>query len=270
MLDALTKLQHGFAADLWNNELNQLDGVILDGVLPAERLFQVYRNNFWISVRDVLSDIYNVVERLVGKQFFDFMTDRFLRHHPPRQGNLHQLGSELPIFLSNFKSVSELPYLSDIARLEWAYHQVFHAADSRRFNPQALLGLPPNKISQLHFVLQTGSQLLCSSYPIFKIWKRNQEGNEGSQPIKLSEGGESVLVTRPQLEVELHNLDPVDAGFLQYLIAGHNLAQAAESAFRQSSDFDLQATLRRFFVSDVLVLRPLGHSIKHFQKLPTN
>lgn len=262
-MSALYKLQRSFAADLWDEKLNQLDGIILDGRLPAERLFQVYRNNFWISVKDALADIYCVVERLVGNQFFTFMTDRFLRSYPPRHGNLHQLGGELPAFLTGFKPAADLPYLPDIARLDLAYHQVFHAADAGSFNPQALVELPPATTMQLHFDLASCNRLVCSPFPIFHIWRVNQEGYAGDQQVDLATGGESVLVTRPGLEVELFQLDHVDAGFLQSLITGCNLGDATEATLKNSDDFDLEAALTKYLVSGVLVPGDEDQSINH-------
>ena len=178
-MNALHKLQQSFAADIWDDGLIRLDGVILDGRLSAERLFQVYRNNFWISTEDALSAIYGVVKQLVGDQFYTFMVDRFLRSFPPRYGNMHQLGSDFPVFLCDFKPTESLPYLADIARLEWAYHQVFHAQDTKPFDSRALADIPPKKIPQLRFEISPSSRLVYSPFPIFEIWRVNQPNYGG-------------------------------------------------------------------------------------------
>lgn len=253
-MHALHKLQQSFAADLWDDQLNRLDGVILDGRLPAERLFQVYRNNFWISAEDTLADIYCVIKRLVGDEFFRFMVDHFLRRFPPRYGNVHLLGIDLPVFLYDFKAAAGLPYLSDISRLEWAYHQVFHAAESIPFNTRTLAEVPFESIPQLHLQMATSSQLIYSPFPIFQIWRVNQPDYEGDQSIDLDIGGESILLTRPGLVVELHKLRPGDARFLQSLTTGSNLDKATQDALKTSNNFDLETALARYLVSGVLVL----------------
>lgn len=253
-MHALHKLQQSFAADLWDDSLNRLDGVILDGRLPAERLFQVYRNNFWISVEEALADIYYVTRQLVGEQFFRFMVDHFLRRFPPRYGNMIQLGGDLPVFLCEFNPAADLPYLSDIARLELAYHQVFHAAKANPFDMQRLAKLHAKKIPQLHFELSSSSCLVNSAFPIFEIWRVNQPDYEGDQSIDLDAGGESVLVIRPDLVVELQKLDQADARFLQNLATGNNLEKATQAALKNSDDFDLETSLARYLVSGALVL----------------
>lgn len=253
-MQALHKLQQSFAADIWGEGLNRLDGVILDGRFPAERLFQVYRNNFWIATEDALSGIYHVVKQLVGNQFFSVLVDHFLRTYPPRYGNMLQLGRDLPVFLSDFKLTEGLPYLSDIARLEWAYHQVFHAQDSTPFDIQTLTSIPTSKIPQLHFELSSSSRLIYSPFPIFEIWRVNQPGYEGDQAIDLDSGGDSVLVTRPGIVVELQKLAQADARFLQSLATGSNLDKATKATLKRAQDFDLEQALAKYLSSGTLVL----------------
>jgi hypothetical protein len=255
-MNALYKLQQAFAADLWDEQLNQLDGVILDGRLPADRLFQVYRNNFWLSVEDALADIYPVVQRLVGPDFFSFLTDRFIRSHPPYQGNLHRLGGDLPGFLQDFKPAAGLPYLPDTARLEWAYHQVFHAADAQPYNAQALAGIPPEQILQIQFRLAPNCRLVCSTYPIFQIWRVNQADYVGDQQVDLAAGETAVLVIRPQWDVELRQLEQIDAVFLHCLINGCNLGEAAQVALQISPEFDLSTALARYLLPGILSIAP--------------
>jgi Putative DNA-binding domain len=48
------------------------------GRSAGERL-GVYRNNVWHNLREALRDVYPVVEKLVGREFFDAMATRCLR-----------------------------------------------------------------------------------------------------------------------------------------------------------------------------------------------
>ncbi len=253
-MHALHKLQQSFAADIWDEGLNQLDGVILDGRLPAKRLLQVYRNNFWISAEDALTGIYAVVKRLLGDQFFTYLVDHFLRSYPLRYGNMQQIGSDLAVFLCDFSPAENLPYLPDIARLEWIHHQLFHAADAKPFNTQVLTGLAPEKISKLRFEMSPTSRLVHSPFPIFRIWRVNQPDYEGDQSVDLDIGGESVLITRPGLVVELYKVEPVDARFLQSLTTGNNLDKATKAAIKYSENFDLEDSISRFFALGALAL----------------
>lgn len=251
-MTALLKLQQAFAADLWGDDLNHLQGLILDDNLSAARRFNVYRNNFQSSLIDALAAIYPVVEQLVGREFFGHMADRFIRAHPSRSGNLHQLGSALAVFLERLQAVSHLPYLADVARLDWAYHTVFHAGAPLAFEAQVLEQVAAENYEALRFSLGPACRLVRSMYPIFSIWKVNQADYVGDKTVNLDAGPESVLVVRPEMEVELWRLDAANATFLSALESGSSLVEAVEVSLQCSHDFNLQAALARYLSSGVL------------------
>jgi hypothetical protein len=253
-MNALYKLQQAFAADLWGEELQHMEGLILDDQLSAARQFNVYRNNFRISLTDALADIFPVVEQLVGREFFGFMADRYIRTHPSRSGNLHNLGCAMAEFLSHFKPVHELPYLPDVARLEWAYHEVFHAAAPAAFEPKALATVAVERYRELHFDLGPACRLVRSSFPIFRIWQVIQPDYVGDNHVNLEEGPEAVLVVRPELEVELRRVDSAESAFLKALDSGNSLGAAVAEGLKNSVDFDLQSVLARHLSSGTLLL----------------
>ena len=47
-------------------------------------------------------------------------------------GGLNELGGHLADFLPAFAPARELPYLADVARLEWLVHKAHYAADHPR------------------------------------------------------------------------------------------------------------------------------------------
>ncbi len=252
-MKTLYKLQQAFAADLWGDDLHHMQGLILDDQLPAARRFNVYRNNFRISLTDGLAAIYPVVEQLVGPEFFGFMADRYIRSHPSRSGNLHNHGLALADFLSRFQAASKLPYLPDVARLEWAYHEVFHAEAPKPFEPEALEKVAVESYPKLRFDLGPACRLVCSTYPIFRIWYVNQASYVGDKKINLDVGPEAVLLVRPKLEIELRRVDPAESALLKALDSGNDLGEAVEASLKFSADFDLQSVLARYLSSGVLI-----------------
>lgn len=253
-MKALRRLQQAFAADLWGDDLHHMRGLILDDQLSAERRFNVYRNNFQSSLIGALAATYPVVERLVGTEFFGHMADGYIRAHPSRSGNLHNLGYALADFLCGFQAVSELPYLADVARLEWACHIIFHAAASPSFEPTALGQANVATSPKLRFNLGPACRLLRSPYPIFRIWKVNQVGYTGDQNVDLNDGPEVVLAVRPELDVEVWQLDLAQAALLGSLASGKCLEEAVEASLKHSRDFNLQAALGKYFAAGVLVV----------------
>ena len=91
--------------------------------LAAERRLQVYRNNLEASLGAALAAVYPVVARLVGDDCFRQIGRAYLARVPSRSGNLHEFGAALPEFLAAEPALAGLPYLGDVAALEWASHE---------------------------------------------------------------------------------------------------------------------------------------------------
>lgn len=96
---------------------------------PAKHL-AVQRNNVMISLVDALAHTFPVTLQLVGEEFFRAMAQVFVLAHPPRTRVLAHHGQALPSFIAQFPPAAGLPYLADVAQLEWQRLQALHAADA--------------------------------------------------------------------------------------------------------------------------------------------
>ena len=248
----LRDLQTEFAAALLD-EHPQLGSHIRAGRFPAAQHFQVYRNNLVESLTGALRAVYPVVEKLVGDGFFRYAAHEYLREHRPRSGNLHDFGDAFAGFLAGFAPAAGLPYLPDVARLEWAWHQSFHAADAPAFDLARLGAIPAEQHEKLRFVLHPSAHLLASEFPIVRIFEINQEGYQGDAHVDLSEGGVQVLVIRRGLTVVVEALAAGEAGLLTALAEKHTLGDAVQAALTAQPDFDLGTTLAEHLRRGTLV-----------------
>ena len=118
----------------WSETLEQFADAIRNGSelapqianalhYPPPRGVEVYRNNFRGNLHDTLETAYPVIVQLVGSDFFKWLARKFIEQYPSRSGNLHCYGSEMADFLVHLAAVRHLPYLPDMARLEWACHR---------------------------------------------------------------------------------------------------------------------------------------------------
>jgi len=213
--------------------------------LGAARRLQIYRNNMLASLTGALRAVYPVVDRLVGEAFFDFTAREYVGRYPSRSGNLHEFGHAFPGFLRGFAPAASLPYLGDVAALEWAYHEVFHAADAPALDLDRLAAIDAADYGKLRFVAGPACRAVKSVYPILQIWHVNQDGFTGEQRIELDHGGERVLVARPALDVELHALSAGEYVLFTQLRDGANFEQACEAALSTEPDMDLAGALPR-------------------------
>lgn len=252
-MHSLRELQFKFAEAVLERADTRIRQLVRANGLSGARRLQVYRNNVFAGLTSALGAVYPVVERLVGDGFFRYAADRYIRLHPSTSGNLHDFGGAFAEFLAAFPAAAGLPYLTDVARLEWAYHQVFHAAEHAPLDLSALRAIPPEGYLALKFHLHPASRLLHSDYPVLRIWEVNQADYEGDGTVDLSQGGDQLLVIRRELRVELQPLGKGEYTLLTALAANHDLASACEAALSIEPDFDLTACLQRHVARGTLV-----------------
>jgi hypothetical protein len=252
MTPALRDLQRAFAAHVYGSEPTVL-AHIAPGRFTPEQHLQIYHNNVFESLTGALRAIYPVIERLVGEGFFRYAADAYIRRDPPVSGNLHDFGHRFADFLKQFSPAAALPYLSDTARLEWAWHEAFHAADAAPLDPAALAQVPPDKYAELRFRLHPSVRLLASAYPVLRIWQVNQPDCTEDPAVDLAEGGVRIRVGRRQLAVELAPMTTGEQALLRALADQRTFAAACEDALTAQPDLDITATLARQVQDRVLV-----------------
>ncbi len=223
--------------------LAEIDGC---GLASAARL-RIHRNNTLFGLTEALRTSFPAVARLVGDRFFDFAADRFIRGAPPREPRLANYGAGFPAFLAGFEPARTLPYLPDIARLEWAVNLAYNAPDEAPLAPAALVDLAPDAYPRLRLALHSSCRLVRSGFPIKRIWLANRPGAETEGTIDLAEGGATLLVMRREFEVVLIEIEPAEHDFLASLRDGGTIETACTCALATDAAFDLAGLLARQF-----------------------
>lgn len=251
-MPSLREVQHAFADALLSDDRAVL-AYLRPGRFGAARHFSVYRNNVYTTLTEALGDVHPVVRRLVGDEFFRYAAEHYIRAHPPASGNLHDFGAEFAAFLEAFEPAQTLVYLPDVARLEWAWHEAFHAPKAPGLSLEALARVAPADYPRLRFRLHPSARLVASPYPVLRIWEVNQPGFEGEGTVSVNEGGQRVLVIRHDLSVELVSLPEAEFVLLSSCMNGVSVEAAAGAALARQSDFDFTDALHRHVAEGTIV-----------------
>lgn len=185
----------------------------------AGKRFNVYRNNVATSLTEALEVGFPIVRRIVGDEFFKAMAGVFLRMYPPSSPMLMFYGTEMPDFLGGFEPVKHLGYLRDVARLELARRNAYHAADANPIGPEVMQGAD---LMSLSFSLAPALQVVRSQWPLYGIWRANTDP-DAPKPVA---GSEDVLVTRPDYDPVVSLLPLGGAKFIEALAQGDSLGAA--------------------------------------------
>jgi hypothetical protein len=231
----LRELQQGFMKALYDGDDDLAARLVPRGPGGGRDRLRLYRNSVFGILTDALAAVYPVVQRLVGERFFAFAARAFIPKHPSHTGDLHAYGEWFPAFLATFAPAGGLPYLADVARLEWACHRAFHAAEAPTLDLARLAAVAPTDHATLRLRLAPAATVLTSSYPIHRIWAANQPGSP-EQNVDLGLGGVHLLVTRHGFEITQRPLAPAECAFLHHLAVGDDLEAACRAADAAGAD----------------------------------
>ncbi|MGA7803188.1 DNA-binding domain-containing protein [Bradyrhizobium sp.] len=207
----------------------------------ASKRYNVYRNNVTVSLIDALAAIFPATQRITGVEFFRAMARFHVRATPPTSPLLFEYGRDFPGFIERYEYAQSLPWLADVARIERAWLDAYHAADMEILEPQDLISVPPERLPDVRFIPHPAVRIVSSEFPAVSIFAANRSGGP-MDPIE-ADGAEDALITRPGLEVVVRHLPPGGARFLTHLVSGETLGQAAAAAFETSKSFDLPANI---------------------------
>jgi len=213
-----------------------------------DRRMAIYRANMVAAADKALSAAYPVIRQAVGGEFFHGLAREHQRRTPSTSGDLTGYGAGFDDFLATFEHVQDMPWLPDLARLEWAAHVAYGAADAPAWDVAALAAIPPERQDAIRFRWSPGLAVVRSAYPVVRVWTIHQPGFDGAFEVDWQRA-ETALVARDGFAVTVGDCPPADADFLEASLAGATLADAASAALDRHPDFDLGALLARAFAA---------------------
>jgi len=249
-MPSLRELQRDVrAALLEGDEAAAAREIVRDGLAPAARL-AVYRHHVLSSLTATLEATFPVVVRLVDPRFFRFACDRYVRAEPPTGPCLFEYGATFPDFLATFEPCRHLPWLPDVARLEWAMNAALHAPDAIPLTAATARAWPPGALETAALALHPSVTLLESPWPVDAVWRANQAGGDGV--VDLDAGGVRLCVWRLDDEVVFRALTPAAFALRRGLAAHGRFAAAAETALAVEPGVDLAVLVRELLDEAVL------------------
>ena len=238
----LGEWQAGFAAALLDPERPIPSGLVGPDGRPSTRRFNVYRNNVVVGLTATLKDAFPAIARLVDDAFFAAMARTYVAVEPPISPIMLDYGAGFPDFLGRFEPAGGLPYLRDVARIERAWLEAYHAAEAQPLDPRIFTEVAADDLPNVRLAPHPSLRLVRSRFPALTIWQMSIEGGV-PLPVDLGAGGEDVLILRAGAEVELRSLPPGGAGFVQALADGLSVLMATKAAMAADPRFDLSVNL---------------------------
>jgi hypothetical protein len=125
--------------------------------------------------------------------------------------------------------------LADVARLENAWVEAYHAEDAGAATVGELAALSPDCLPATRIVFHPTARLLRFATPAASVWASAQSSD---RPAAVFEGiGEDALITRPDCEVRVRVLPPGGYAFALKMRDGATLIEAFTALDDPAFDF---------------------------------
>ena len=247
----LREIQQAFSGGVIEETYHALAGMIHPGD-SALRSVALYRRLIRNNYVQVLKITYPVLSRFVGERYFGLVARGYVKQYPSTSGDLFPYGRHFPAF---FTAVQVSPLLAALARLEWACHEVYQAADSLPLSHNHLHALASEDPSQVTFHVHAASRLLSFPFPVHRVWRALQPEAPADEVVDLPlpEQETGVVVTRGDGQVQVTPLARTDYLVLEAMSRGLDAASVERIAIDSEPEFDFPR-----FLTTVLNLRILS------------
>jgi hypothetical protein len=217
----------------------------------------LYRGNVSAAWEKTLANAYPVVRALVGDEFFGGLARAYGRAHPSVSGDLNRFGARFAEFIDAFEHTRSLPYLGDVALLEWSVHGAHCAADPVALTRERIGTLPPGELLMARFALHPACAWVRSGFPVASIWLAHQPQATVGLPDSLDRS-ELALVVRPRWRVEVLSSSAGELAALARLREGADVEAAITAGLQAEPGFAFPKALVRWLDCAVLVEPPIG------------
>lgn len=242
-MSELLDLQRRFQRAL-NDDAGALEGLVPD----AARRIAIHKATVEAGLTQTLANAFPAVRRVIGAPTFGMIAADFTAATPPRHPVLATYGAGFPAFIAAQPIGASLPYLHDLARLEWARQESFLAPVAPVLDASTLDTADADALSALTLRVHPAARVITSPFPVYRIWRLNQpEVDTKDIPTVDMSVAEHVIVTRPADEVITRPISFADATLVRAVMTGAALGGAVEAAFAITHSFDVMNALAAHF-----------------------
>jgi hypothetical protein len=234
-MSQLHELQRAFAAAI--AEGKGLPAVTSMRAGPSWRSLALYRRLIRNNYVQALTMTYPMLRRLIGGRYFKVFARGYMKRYPSTNGDLFLYGRHFSCFLLTLEAPRELV---ELARLEWACHEISQAAERPALALSWFEGLAVVDPACVRVHLQPTARLLRFSSPVHLVWQTLQSDGctvaEIGQPSPEEET--TILVTRVEGKVRMAALAALDYRLLDAMADGRRVDEVERMAMEMDSQFD--------------------------------
>ncbi len=245
------EMQQAFYAALLHTDYAPLAAWVQTGGAALDERLEIYRGNVYGNLTDALKDTFAATHALVGEAFFEQMAWQFIRQCPPRAACLIWYGEAFPAFIAGHTPVASMPYLAEVAHLEWARQYVCFSAEDTALDTGWLEAQTDETLAHLVLTLRACVRLVEAAYPVLDIWEYTRQPDTHAVP-DINTGGQKILMWRTERQIHHRLLTAAEYAALSVFAGSGTLAAAIEAAMLQQPELRAEDLLAMMFQLHIL------------------
>jgi hypothetical protein len=194
--------------------------------LSAAERVDIYANAYFYRLLDCLGEDFPATLAVMGRENFAVLVKEYLLEHPPTEPSILYAGLYLADFLNDHPFAERWPFIADLARLERAVLDVFHAADATALSLESLHAVPSEKWPALKLRTHPAVEIVHSEWRIADVLHTIDQGREWTDPEHEEA---SVLVWRQNALVNYRYLEHAERDALVIVAKGASFAAVCEA-----------------------------------------
>ncbi|HVB79234.1 MAG TPA: DNA-binding domain-containing protein [Candidatus Binataceae bacterium] len=228
-------------ADL--HDLNDLENVIeSDDRLSAVERLEIYANAYFYRILDCLKEDFPATLAIVGGDNFHNLVTGYLIEYPPTEPSISYAGRYLAEFLLHhpMRAMRERwPFIAELARLERALTEVFHAAEAEPLNADAMRSVAPDDWPTIAMRTHPALAIVDCQWRVDELLRKVETAaSETDQPRDAARAAVSVLVWRHNSKVHYRALERPERAALEVASAGASFAAICEAVAAACAEDD--------------------------------
>ncbi|MGE0172087.1 MAG: putative DNA-binding domain-containing protein [Oligoflexales bacterium] len=240
MTTSLKKLQTRFAEAVLDKNLTP--ELMAEIKVPARvahpaRILDVHREGYFLRLIEALGETYDATWWLLGDKDFFEHARAYVNHNKSSYYNLSDYGQSFPYYLAETLESKKFYFLTDLARLEWEFKEIFHTAQHTTLDPEVL----QSKLAGENITLHLGAvRTMRSAHKVIEIWRnRNKPYDQVSFD---TEGNEIILLFKQEGKIFMQDIPEARFNIIESLTTPQEL----ESALEQHPDLKPEEVAETF------------------------
>ena len=224
--------------------------------LGALQRINIYADAYFYRLLECLKEEFPAALAVAGPKEFADLVRGYLAWRPPTEPSIFYAGRYLPEFLRNHSLPQRWPFIAELARLERATLESFHASDAPTLSGEVMSGIPAEQWPALELRAHPSLEILRGEWRVTELLSAVERGDKWVEPRHETT---TLIVWRQGMQVLYRNLEEVEIRALAILREGASFAGICEAVATAACESDEVALIGRLlarWLADGIIVHP--------------